>query len=93
MLFIEIYESRHTKAELTLNILFGNLSSVPIIFRKGVFCMAVRVKIESERVTSPHPARVLVYEDDRLVAEVIAKVELKEGADGGFYHCVTLEKK
>lgn len=53
----------------------------------------IRVDIESEVATSDRPARVLVYERDRLVAEVIAEVELKPGADGGYYHCVTLKKR
>ena len=52
----------------------------------------VRVVIESEVGTSRRPARVLVYEGGGLVAEVIAEVELKQGADGGYYHCVTLKK-
>ena len=55
--------------------------------------MAVRVEFESESGTSRDPAKVLVYEDDHLVAEVIAEVELKPGADGGWYHCVTLKKQ
>lgn len=53
----------------------------------------VRVEIESERVISDRPARVLVYDNDQLVVEVIAEVELRPGADGGYYHCVTLKKK
>ena len=52
----------------------------------------VRVEIESESATSDHPGRVLVYEHDELVAEILATVELKKGADGGFYNCVTLTK-
>ena len=55
--------------------------------------MAVRVEVKSEIGTSCDPAKVLVYEDDRLVAEVIAEVELKQGANGGYYHCVTLKKQ
>lgn len=56
--------------------------------------MAIRVEIESEEATSErHSARVLVYEGNQLVTEVIAKVEPKKGADGGLYPCVTLEKK
>ena len=55
--------------------------------------MAVRVEVKSEIGISRDPAKVLVYEDDRLVAEVIAEVELKQGANGGYYHCVTLKKQ
>ena len=36
---------------------------------------------------------VRVYEGDQLVAEVIATVELKQGAGGGYYGCVELKKK
>jgi hypothetical protein len=53
----------------------------------------VRVEIESEGGTSSTPARVRVYDQDVLVAEVIAKVEPKPGADGGLYPCVTLTKQ
>ena len=55
--------------------------------------MAVRVEIGSESGTSYDPAKMLVYEDDRLVCEVIAEIEMKKGADGGWYHCVTLKKQ
>ena len=53
----------------------------------------VRVEVRSEVGTSREPAKVLVYEDERLIAEVLAEVELKQGADGGYYHCVTLKKQ
>ena len=53
----------------------------------------VRVELEQEVGTSRRPARVLVYEDDQLVAEVVTEVESKQGADGGYYHCVILKKK
>lgn len=52
----------------------------------------IRVEIESEEGTSHRPARMRVFEEEKLVAEVIAEVELKQGADGGYYHCVTLKK-
>ena len=52
----------------------------------------IRVTVESEVGISRSPARVLVYEGSELVTEVIAEVELKQGADGGYYHCVTLKK-
>lgn len=55
--------------------------------------MAVRVEVKSEIGTSRDPAKVLIYEDDRLVTEVVAVVELKQGVDGGWYHCVTLKKR
>ena len=55
--------------------------------------MAVKVKIKSEQVLFNQPAKIEVYEDDRLVTTIIAKVGLQKGADGGSYHCVTLEKQ
>jgi len=55
--------------------------------------MTVKVEVKSESGTSSEPAKVLVYEDDRLVAEVLAEVKLKQGADSGWYHCVTLKKQ
>lgn len=53
----------------------------------------MRVEIESETATSHCPARAVVYDGARVIAEIIAEVELKQGADGGYYHCVTLRKK
>jgi len=53
----------------------------------------VRVEVRSEVGTSREPAKVLVYSNEWLVAEVIAEVELKQGADSGWYHCVTLKKQ
>lgn len=55
--------------------------------------MAVRVEVRSESGTSRDPAKVSVYENGHLVAEVIAEIELKQGADGGWYHCVILRKQ
>ena len=55
--------------------------------------MMIRVEVESESGTSREPAKVRVYENDRLIAEVHATVEDKQGADGGYYPCVTLMKK
>lgn len=53
----------------------------------------VRVELKQEYGTSRDPARVSVYDNDQLVVEVIAAVEMKQGADGGWYHCVTLKRK
>ncbi len=55
--------------------------------------MGVRVEIKSEIATSKNLACILIYENEQIVAEVVAKVELKQGADGEYYHCVTLKKK
>ncbi len=50
----------------------------------------VRIEIRSEEATSPLPARVRIYQGETLVREIVASVDLKKGADGGFYPCVTL---
>jgi len=55
--------------------------------------MAVRVEIQSEEAAGNRPARVLVFEDGKIVAEVVARVEMKPGAYDRSYPCVTLEKK
>ena len=55
--------------------------------------MAIRVELESQKGTSNEPARVLIYENDKLIAEIIAKVEMKLGADYGKYPCVELVQK
>jgi len=54
---------------------------------------AVKVEVQSESGASHDPAYVRVYERNKLVAEVIAKVELKQGADGGYYNCVTFTEQ
>jgi hypothetical protein len=48
------------------------------------------VKLEQEQGCSHKPARVLVCLGRRIAVEVVATVEQKMGADGGFYPCVTL---
>lgn len=55
--------------------------------------MAVRVEVISEEGTSSDPARILVYDNDCLVTEVVGTIEPKQGADGWYYPCVTLERK
>jgi len=52
----------------------------------------IRVEIEQEVATSDKPAKVLVYDGIQLIAEVVAEVESKQGADGEYYPCVTLRK-
>lgn len=53
----------------------------------------IRVDIESESGTSRRPARVLVYEGDTLVIEVVARTSPEKGADGGYYDCIILNGK
>ncbi|GEM_PF-5141760 len=53
----------------------------------------VRVELEDEITTvGPYYARVCVYKDDMLVAEVHAKIDQEQGADGGYYGVVKLKK-
>lgn len=53
----------------------------------------IRVELKDEIAIRKDPATVLVYDGEQLVAEVVAKVELDRGADGGWYYVVKLEKK
>lgn len=53
----------------------------------------VRVGIESKEGISDTPARVVVYVNNQLIAEIVAEVELKRGANFVLYHCVTLKKR
>lgn len=55
--------------------------------------MSVEVKIISEQGVSREPPSVTICENGKIITEIIVKVELKRGADGGFYHCVTFKKK
>ncbi|MBI2595640.1 hypothetical protein HYW46_02800 [Candidatus Daviesbacteria bacterium] len=50
----------------------------------------VKIKLESAVVTSDRSARVLVYDGERLVAEILAEMRMGLGADYGMYHYVTL---
>ena len=53
----------------------------------------IRVVVESEEVATHRPARVLVWEDGKLVVEVVAEIGLQQGADGGYYHRVLLTER
>jgi hypothetical protein len=52
----------------------------------------IRVVCNSEQGTSYKPAEVLVYDGEVLIARVIASLEPKQGADGGYYLCVELRE-
>ena len=52
----------------------------------------IKIDCQSEIGTSSNPARVLIYDDGKLIAEVVASIEPKQGADGGYYRCITLTK-
>ena len=52
----------------------------------------IEVKCESETGTSHDPARVRVYKNNELVAEVKAELRLGTGADGGSYYCIILKR-
>ena len=53
----------------------------------------VRIETQDEQVILGKPARVYVYEGNKLVTVVTAKVEPRQGADGGDYPSVTLKKQ
>lgn len=55
--------------------------------------MPIRIEISSETPLSPKPARIAIYDGEKLLAEVTANVERMMGADGAFYPCVALKKK
>jgi hypothetical protein len=50
----------------------------------------VRVEVEKERVICGEPAKVNIYEDDKLIARVICTIGNQYGADDGLYPCVEL---
>ncbi len=54
--------------------------------------MALKVECHSETATSRSPATVKVFEDGKLIEEVIATVEHEKGADGDFYPVIKLSK-
>jgi len=53
----------------------------------------IRIGLQPESIILNRPARVSIFAGDQLVAQVIAKIEPKQGADGKFYPCVVLEKE
>lgn len=54
---------------------------------------SIRVELVDEITTiGPYHARVLVYDDEKLITEVHAHVEKEQGADGGYYSVVKLKK-
>lgn len=53
----------------------------------------IRVEIESESVILDRPAKVFVYKNNKLVAEIVAKIKPRQGADGDYYPAVELQKK
>lgn len=52
--------------------------------------MPIRIALKSEVPALSEPAVIRVYDNEKLVAEVLAQIENKPGADGGMYPCVTL---
>ncbi len=50
----------------------------------------VRVEMRSEEATSRLPALVRIYQGEQIIREIVARIDLKKGADGGYYPCVTL---
>ena len=52
----------------------------------------IEVKCESETATSHGPAKVSVFKNGELVAEVKAELRLGTGADGDSYYCIILKQ-
>jgi hypothetical protein len=52
----------------------------------------IRVDVQDEDGVGTKKPTVRVYEDDKLVCEVVASIELKPGADGGLYRCVVFSR-
>lgn len=55
--------------------------------------MAVTVEIKSEKAISSDPARIIIYQDGKILEIITAKIKFQRGADGGCYPCVILEKQ
>ncbi|MDP3779218.1 MAG: hypothetical protein Q8R30_04210 [bacterium] len=53
----------------------------------------VRVEVKSEDPVSCLPARVLIYQGEKLIREIVAHVDMKRGADYRYYPCVILEER
>ncbi len=53
----------------------------------------VRVEGVDEGVRIRRDASVTIYDGDKLVTKVVAKIEKKQGADGGWYDCIVLKKE
>lgn len=54
--------------------------------------MAVRIEVNSENVVMGRQAKILVYEDDKLISTIMGEVETQQGADGGHYPAVKLKE-
>lgn len=55
--------------------------------------IGIRVDVRSETAISTEPARVIVYRNNTPIATIEGRIELEQGADGGFYSVVKLESK
>lgn len=53
----------------------------------------VRVETEDESVINGTPAIISVYEDEKLIMRMVAKVVPRHGADGGLYPSVIFLEK
>ena len=52
----------------------------------------IEIKLIQEQVTLDKSAKVLIYEDGKLIKSVTAEIKSKRGADGGRYPCVQLNE-
>jgi len=53
----------------------------------------IRVEAQDEDGVGLKKPIVRIYKDDKLVCEVHASLQHKQGADGGYCQCVVFDKK
>jgi hypothetical protein len=54
----------------------------------------IRVELIQEIGISKNPAKVLIYDEgNKLIKVIVAKIDLDQGLDGGYYHVVKLEEE
>ena len=54
--------------------------------------ITIRIESESESATSHKPDRVLIYNNDELLAEIVAELKLQPVADGAYCNCTILKQ-
>lgn len=63
-----------------------------LAFLLALQCPEIRVELESEDGCSDNLAKVRVYKNDELVAEVIAEHKYLQGVDGDYYDRIVIKK-
>lgn len=52
----------------------------------------IRIEAESESVVLGKEAKVSIFQGEKLLAQIGAKIESQQGADGDYYPAVVLTK-